>query len=272
MGNSNSSNRAFIRSFHTLKKENVENLCRLWPWVVALHNNDYILNVYTNLDDSRVRLEIVFQVSKSLSQRSSNPQSKKNESEINRNYYQQLLDITLLKEIDKQLIKLESFYQNKMKKSIRFACDNLIITLIAFRRKFNKNGKYLKLIYWLNVLKQYTIWIFSDAESFWTASSDTMNELSNNASEKASDAQGPLFNDDQKRKAIAQSLPLVKRRRQRKQRQQSSVATSAHICKHCEKPYSNQNNLKRHIQMNHRPSSWFHFKKRKGVERNWTIR
>lgn len=52
--------------------------------------------------------------------------------EANRNYYQQLLDITLLREIDGQLIELKSFYHPKSEKSLQSACE------AEFRRRYNK--------------------------------------------------------------------------------------------------------------------------------------
>ena len=76
-----------------------------------------MLNVYTDLDDSRVGFEVVPQIPEPSSQRLSSPQSEDLEK-ADRDYYQQLLDIKLIRKIDGQLVELESFSQTRTEKSI----------------------------------------------------------------------------------------------------------------------------------------------------------
>ena len=96
-----------------------------------------MLNIHSDLDDSRVGSEAVLQISESLPQRLSSPQSE--DLERADREYQQLLDIMLVREIDGQLVELGSFCRPRTEYSIQSACEILIATLTEFRRKYNKN-------------------------------------------------------------------------------------------------------------------------------------
>lgn len=95
-----------------------------------------MLKNHSDLDDPRVGVRAVSPVPEPPLQHPTSPQPEGDRERAHRNYYQQLLDIVLLEQIDGQISRVGSFCRN-------VGCQRLIAALGNFRRKYNK-AKQLK--------------------------------------------------------------------------------------------------------------------------------